>query len=56
MSHLRHHIAGWLSDIPHFNRLFRSRFGDTQKASAHMPVWAVRRSVFSEGTHCSAPR
>ena len=49
-------LQAGFSDISHFNRLFRSRFGDTPKSVGAQPVWAARRTVFSEGTHRSAPR
>ena len=49
-------LQAGFSDISYFNRLFRSRFGDTPKGVRAMPVSAVRRTVFSEGTHRSAPR
>ena len=44
-------LRAGFSDISHFNRLFRSRFGDTQKSVRAQPVWAAHRTVFSEGTH-----
>jgi AraC-like DNA-binding protein len=49
-------LQAGFSDISHFNRLFRSRFGDTPKGvRAHAPTGSTQ-AVFSEGTHRSAPR
>jgi AraC-like DNA-binding protein len=44
------------SDISHFNRLFRSRFGDTPKGVRAHARMGSTQAVFSEGTHRSAPR